>query len=108
MRSEKNKFTIGLGDILECLRFAEKEGEVSKLPVEWWGSEYGQTITQRKQRLCNSADSKEKYSKWRIYIEYITKDSKRGVAIMIYSANYMNLTEKINSFNFVKYLTDTG
>ena len=27
---------------------------------------------------------------------------------MIYSVNYMNLTEKINSFNFVKYLTDTG
>lgn len=48
LRSEKNKFTIGLGDILECLRFAEKEGEVPKLPVEWWGSEYGQTITQRK------------------------------------------------------------
>ena len=45
LRSEKNKFTIGLGDILECLRFAEKEGEVPKLPVEWWGSEYGQTIT---------------------------------------------------------------
>lgn len=42
LRSEKNKFTIGLGDILECLRFAEKEGEVPKLPVEWWGSEYGQ------------------------------------------------------------------
>ena len=37
LRSEKNKFTIGLGDILECLRFAEKEGEVPKLPVEWWG-----------------------------------------------------------------------
>lgn len=108
LRSEKNKFTIGLGDILECLRFAEKEGEVPKLPVEWWGSEYGQTIMQRKQRLCNSADSKEKYSKWRIHIEYITKDSKKGVAIMIYSVNYMNLTEKINSFKFVKYLTDTG
>ena len=42
----------------------------------------------RKQRLCNSADSKEKYSKWRIHIEYITKDSKKGVAIMIYSVNY--------------------
>lgn len=27
---------------------------------------------------------------------------------MIYSVNYTNLTEKINSFNFVKYLTDTG
>ena len=50
MRSEKNKFTIGLGDILECLRFAEKEGEVPKLPVEWWGSEYGQTITQRENK----------------------------------------------------------
>lgn len=71
MRSEKNKFTIGLGDILECLRFAEKEGEVPKLPVEWWGSEYGQTITQRKQRLCNSADSKEKYSKFN-FVKYLT------------------------------------
>jgi len=64
--------------------------------------------TQRKQRFCNSADSKEKYSKWRIHIGYITKDSKRGVAIMIYSVNYMDLTEKINPFNFAKYLIDTG
>lgn len=30
LRSEKNKFTIGLGDILECLRFAEKEGRGTK------------------------------------------------------------------------------
>lgn len=37
LRSEENKFVIGLSDILECLRFAEKEGEVPKLPAEWWG-----------------------------------------------------------------------
>lgn len=36
LRSEENKFVIGLSDILECLRFAEKEGEVPKLPAEWW------------------------------------------------------------------------
>ena len=27
---------------------------------------------------------------------------------MIYSVNYMDLTEKINPFNFAKYLIDTG
>ena len=33
----ENTFTMGLGDLLDCLRFAEKEGEVPKLPAEWWG-----------------------------------------------------------------------
>ena len=37
LRCKENEFTIGLGDILECLRFAEKEGEVPKIPAEWWG-----------------------------------------------------------------------
>lgn len=37
LRSGENTFTMGLGDLLECLRFAEKEGEVPKLPTEWWG-----------------------------------------------------------------------
>ena len=36
LRSGENTFTMGLGDLLECLRFAEKEGEVPKLPAEWW------------------------------------------------------------------------
>ena len=27
---------IGLGHILECLKFAETEGEVPPIPEEWW------------------------------------------------------------------------
>lgn len=37
LRSGENTFTMGLGDLLDCLCFAEKEGEVPKLPAEWWG-----------------------------------------------------------------------
>ena len=34
-------FTIGLSDILACLKFAESEGLVPKLPMEWWCQMYG-------------------------------------------------------------------
>lgn len=34
-------FTIGLSDILACLKFAEQEGLVPKLPIEWWCQMYG-------------------------------------------------------------------
>lgn len=36
LKNETSEFTIGLGDILECLKFAEEQGEVPKLPQEWW------------------------------------------------------------------------
>lgn len=29
-------FKIGLSDILMCLKFAEEQGEVPKLPSVWW------------------------------------------------------------------------
>lgn len=35
------EFTIGLSDILACLKFAEKEGLVPKLPMEWWCQMHG-------------------------------------------------------------------
>lgn len=30
------EFTIGLPDILRCLKFAEEEKEIPELPWEWW------------------------------------------------------------------------
>lgn len=36
LKNKSNKFTIGLGYILECLKFAEEQGEVPELPKEWW------------------------------------------------------------------------
>lgn len=36
LKNKTNEFTIGLRDILECLKFAEEQGEVSELPQEWW------------------------------------------------------------------------
>lgn len=35
LKNGTNKFTIGLGNILECLKFAENRGD-SELPQEWW------------------------------------------------------------------------
>lgn len=29
-------FKIGFSDILMCLKFAEEQGEVPKLPLTWW------------------------------------------------------------------------
>ena len=36
LQDKDHRFTIGLSDILACLKFAEKEGEVPKLPSLWW------------------------------------------------------------------------
>lgn len=36
LKNETSEFTIGLGDILECLKFAEEQGEIPELPQEWW------------------------------------------------------------------------
>ena len=31
LKNETSEFTIGLGDILECLKFAEEQGEVTHM-----------------------------------------------------------------------------
>ena len=36
LQCKENEFTIGLGDLLECLKFAEEKGEVPALPCDWW------------------------------------------------------------------------
>lgn len=36
LRCKGSEFTIGLDVLLECLKFAEKKGEVPKLPGVWW------------------------------------------------------------------------
>jgi len=36
MQDNYHKFSIGLKVILDCLKFAEEQGEIPKLPVEWW------------------------------------------------------------------------
>lgn len=36
LKNKTNEFAIGLGDILECLKFAEEQREVPELPQEWW------------------------------------------------------------------------
>ena len=40
LRSKETDFTMGLSDILECLKFAEKEGMVPELPEQWWNKMY--------------------------------------------------------------------
>lgn len=34
--TKEKECLIGLGNILECLKFAETEGEVPPIPKEWW------------------------------------------------------------------------
>lgn len=34
--TKEKECLIGLGIILECLKFAETEGEVPPIPKEWW------------------------------------------------------------------------
>lgn len=36
LKKGDEKFKIGLSDILSCLKFAERTGEIPKLPSEWW------------------------------------------------------------------------
>ena len=38
LQDSTHQFTIGLSDILACLKFAEEEGEVPKLPGDWWST----------------------------------------------------------------------
>lgn len=41
LKDTSHTFTIGLSDILECLKFAEEKGEVPELSEEWWYMLYG-------------------------------------------------------------------
>lgn len=36
LKDSVHTFNIGLLDILKCIKFAEDEGIVPKLPEEWW------------------------------------------------------------------------
>ena len=36
MRDEHHHFIMTLETVLSCLHFAEQEGEVPALPLEWW------------------------------------------------------------------------
>lgn len=36
LKDKDRGFSLGLITILECLRFAEEQGEVPELPNDWW------------------------------------------------------------------------
>ena len=36
MKDKYHEFSLGLRTVLECLRVAETEGYVPKLPSDWW------------------------------------------------------------------------
>lgn len=36
LQDKNHTFSIGLITVLECLSFAEEQGEVPKLPSDWW------------------------------------------------------------------------
>ena len=36
LRCGEAEFSLGLGDVLRCLRIAEEEASVPKLPEKWW------------------------------------------------------------------------
>lgn len=36
MRDQHHEFTVGLISLLECIKFAENQGELPKIPEEWW------------------------------------------------------------------------
>lgn len=36
LKNKNGEFTVGLTDILRCLKFAEKEGAVPSIPPKWW------------------------------------------------------------------------
>lgn len=36
LQDNVHEFIIGLSDILACLKFAEEEGEIPKIPPLWW------------------------------------------------------------------------
>ncbi|MBU2856342.1 hypothetical protein [Acidithiobacillus sp.] len=36
LQDQHHKFSMGLSTILQCLRMAEQEGGIPKLPSDWW------------------------------------------------------------------------
>ncbi|MDO5399176.1 MAG: hypothetical protein Q4G33_14760 [bacterium] len=36
LRDKNHEFTIGVNDVLQCIRYAEERGAVPKLPDGWW------------------------------------------------------------------------
>ena len=36
LKDSTHEFTIGLIDVLKCIKFAEEEGSLPELPPEWW------------------------------------------------------------------------
>lgn len=40
LKDSVHEFTMGLGEIIRCLKFAENEGIVPNLPDDWWSAMY--------------------------------------------------------------------
>lgn len=40
LKDSAHEFTMGLGEIIRCLKFAENEGIVPELPDDWWSAMY--------------------------------------------------------------------
>ncbi|MBN6058658.1 hypothetical protein [Aggregatibacter actinomycetemcomitans] len=36
LKDDHHEFSIGLSTILECLKFAQDEGVIPPIPVDWW------------------------------------------------------------------------
>lgn len=36
LKAQEKEFTLGLSDILECLKFADRQGIVPPIPGAWW------------------------------------------------------------------------
>ncbi|SDP01787.1 hypothetical protein [Desulforhopalus singaporensis] len=36
LRDDHHEFSLGMRTILECLKFAEEQGEIPKIPRKWW------------------------------------------------------------------------
>ena len=36
LKAEEKEFVLGLSDVLECLKFAERKGIVPPIPGAWW------------------------------------------------------------------------
>lgn len=36
LRDKEHEFSMGMTTVLQCLEFAENEGEIPPLPSDWW------------------------------------------------------------------------
>ena len=39
MKDSVHEFAIGVKDLLECLKFAEEQGEIPPHPEDWWADD---------------------------------------------------------------------